>query len=74
VFLYNERFANIILLGNKCDLKDKAVDQQKIKEYCKKYKIDYYETSAKMKTNITKVFNKIAEIYDEAVDNIEIGQ
>lgn len=74
VFLHNDRFANIVLLGNKCDLRDKAVDHIKVNEYCKKYNIYYIETSAKTKTNIAKIFNKIAEVYDEAIGTIATGQ
>lgn len=67
VFLYNDGYANVILVGNKCDLKERAVDHQKVKEYCDKYSIDLYETSAKLKTNIAKIFNKIVCVYDEAI-------
>lgn len=67
VFLYNDGYANIVLLGNKCDSKERKVDSQVVAEYCKKYNIDFYEVSAKQKTNIAKVFHKIVDVYDEAL-------
>jgi len=70
LFLYNEGYANIILFGNKCDLKERAIDNQQVKEYCYKHSIDFYETSAKLKTNFIKAFNKLAEVYDEALGSI----
>lgn len=70
VFLYNDGYANIVLLGNKSDLKEKSIDQQKVKEYCEKYNIDYYEISAKLKTNLNKVFDRIVDVYDEAMSSI----
>lgn len=70
VFLYNDGCANIVLVGNKCDLKERAVDQQKVREYCEKHTIDFYETSAKLKSNIAKIFNRIVDVYDEAVSGI----
>ncbi len=70
-FLYNERYANIVLLGNKSDLKERTVDQTKVNDFCQKYKIDFYETSAKLKTNIVKVFNRIVDVFDEAISLIK---
>ena len=66
-FLYNERFSNVILLGNKTDLKEKNVDIKKIIEFSKKYKITFLESSAKNNNNISSTFNKIIEIYSEAI-------
>ena len=69
VFLYNENYANVILLGNKSDVKERQVNYEKVLEYCKKYKFDFYEVSAKLNTNIPKVFSHLVEVYDEAMSN-----
>ncbi len=70
VFLYNKSYSNIILVGNKCDIKERTVDQLKVKEFCEKHFIDFYETSAKLKTNISKIFRRIVDVYDEAICGI----
>ena len=70
LFLYDDNYANVILLGNKIDLKERHVEHDKVSEYCKKYNIDFYEVSAKLNTNITKIFTKILEVYDEAINRI----
>lgn len=68
VFLYNYEYANIVLLGNKCDSKERKVDSKAVAEYCKKYNIDFNEVSAKKATNISKVFNKIFDVFDETMN------
>jgi Ras-related protein Rab-7A/Rab family protein len=60
---------NMCLIGNKCDLKDKKVNDNEINEFCRKYNLDYYEVSAKHNRNIIKCFSRITEIYDEIINN-----
>ena len=70
IFLYNEKFSNIVLIGNKTDLREKCVDINTVMEYANKYKIVFYESSAKNNNNITSTFNKIIELYHEAIMEI----
>ena len=52
----------IVLFGNKCDLKEKRVVQQKdIDDFLRKYQLSYFETSAKLDINIKEGFKKIIE-------------
>jgi small GTP-binding protein len=67
IFLYEKGFSNIFLLGNKSDLKTKKIDNSKILEYTEKYKITFFETSAKNNYNISVVFNKIIDLYNQAI-------
>jgi hypothetical protein len=67
IFLYEKEFSNIFLLGNKSDLKDRKIDYTKVLEYTQKYKIPLYETSAKNNFNISFVFNKIVELFNQAI-------
>ena len=69
VFLYNENYSNIFLIGNKTDLRDKCVDVNKVMEFTMKNKIIFYESSAKNNNNIACIFNKIIELYHEAILN-----
>ena len=49
------------LFGNKSDLKDlRVVKQEDIDELCKKEKLEYFETSAKLNTGIKEGFTKVA--------------
>jgi len=68
LFLMKETFANVILIGNKSDIRDKKVYIGEINEFCKKYHIQYFETSAKTKMNIQNLFNKMLEVYDEVIN------
>ncbi len=46
-----------IIIGNKTDLDDKRViDQKEIDEKVKQYGVEYYETSAKLDRNVHKAF------------------
>jgi len=67
IFLYDKDFSNIFLLGNKSDIKTRKIDYSKVLEYIEKYKITFYETSAKNNYNISVVFNKIIELYNQAI-------
>lgn len=65
VSLYKEDYANVLVVANKCDLKNRKVSQEEITEFCNKYCLDYHEVSAKNNLNIGRIFSKIAEVYDE---------
>ena len=67
IFLYEKDHSNIFLLGNKSDLKERKIDYTEVFEYTEKYKISFFETSAKNNVNISAVFNKIVEIYNNAI-------
>lgn len=67
-FLMQEDFANVVLIGNKSDLsRERKVKIFEINEFCKKYNIQFFETSAKTKQNVQNVFNKIVEVYDKVI-------
>jgi len=65
--LFNEKSTilnnneNIVLLGNKCDIDEKKVDQDLIDKFINDKKFQYFETSAKEGINIDKAFQYIAE-------------
>lgn len=51
----------IVILGNKCDLSnDRAVFKEEAESKAKSYNASYHEVSAKLGTNVSKVFRKIA--------------
>ncbi len=68
LFLMQENFANVILIANKADSKEKKVSMVEINKFCEKYKIQLFETSAKSKLNIQNAFNKIIEVYDKIIN------
>ena len=47
---------NIVVLGNKCDLKEKKIDKDLINKFIKDKQLQYFETSAKEGINIDKYF------------------
>lgn len=49
-----------ILVGNKCDIPDRAVSYEEGKSLADKYDIPFYETSAKSGININETFMTIA--------------
>jgi small GTP-binding protein len=54
---------SLILFGNKCDDKDNIkVKDEDIKKMQEKYKLQYFETSAKDGTNVQKVFEQLTKI------------
>ena len=65
----------LLLIGNKCDLVDREVTIEDINHKIKEHKIDYYETSAMLNTNINNAFeNLITKVYDKMKrlnDNLE---
>ena len=60
--IYDKKSAiPIILLGNKCDLKERQIKKEDAEDYAENKKIPYYETSAKNNINIQESFKAIAE-------------
>ncbi len=54
---------SLILFGNKCDDKDNIkVKDEDIKKMQEKYKLQYFETSAKDGTNVQTVFEQLTKI------------
>lgn len=46
----------VILLGNKCDLKDRRVDSETVENYCNENNIKHFLVSAKTGENVKKAF------------------
>ena len=65
LYLLHDNFANVILLGNKADIKEKNVPISLVGEFCNKYSINFFEVSAKTKMNIENTFMKLIQVYDE---------
>ena len=56
------------IVGNKCDLEDKCINEGLIKEFSTINGMDYFETSAKENININNVFQQIGEVlYEEYI-------
>ena len=53
--------ANIVLVGQKCDLIERAITEDKIKELTDEYGIEYFEASAKIDYNINEVFDNLIQ-------------
>ena len=68
---YNPKPVYVILIGTKCDLKNIRIDKNIIDEFCKKYKLDYIETSSYSNINIDETFLKLAtNLYELNNSNI----
>lgn len=52
----------IVLIGNKCDLKEREVTPEEGKEMADKFSLKFFETSAKEGTNVNEVFYHIASV------------
>jgi small GTP-binding protein len=52
---------NIIVVGNKCDLPNRAVTFEEAKIFAKDHNAMYIETSAKLDIGIHEIFNTLAE-------------
>ncbi|KAI9145567.1 ras family-domain-containing protein [Paraphysoderma sedebokerense] len=48
-----------VVVGNKCDLPDRNVDQATVQTWCASLKIPYFETSAKANINVTEAFQEL---------------
>lgn len=61
----NNTLIPIILVGNKCDLEEyrqvHSLDAQRLAE---EWKVKYFETSAKNKTNINKIFEELVYLIE----------
>ena len=64
-----------MLIGNKKDLVDsgefkRPIDDQLVKDFCSRFDLKYYETSAKTGENIKKSFEDLVNIiYDKGDSN-----
>lgn len=67
ISMYKEDYSNVLLIGNKVDLKNRKVSQEEVTFFCKKYFLDHFEVSAKNNLDIGKIFSKVSEIFDEMV-------
>ena len=56
----NNTLIPIILVGNKCDLEEyRQVHSSDAQRLAKEWKVKYFETSAKNKTNINRIFEEL---------------
>ena len=64
---------SIVLLGNKCDCKEKReVTEEDTKKMIERFKLPYFETSAKENINITEAIQKLAnDVYKKANKSID---
>ena len=53
--------ANIILVGQKCDLFERVISEEKINELTEEFGIEYFETSAKNDYNINELFDNLIQ-------------
>lgn len=67
VKLFKDNYANVLVVANKCDLKNRKISSEEANEFCNKYCFDYHEVSAKNNLNIGKIFSNIAEVYDDVI-------
>ena len=66
--------ANIVLVGQKCDLIEKVISEEKIKELTDEFGMEYFETSAKIDYNINEVFaNLIQKCMYNTYEAADIG-
>ena len=65
----------IILIGNKSDIKERAVDKIKGEEKAKEYGIEYYETSALNGNGINEAFEGLAKqiLKNYKIKNNDVG-
>ena len=54
-FITDIENGNIVIIGNKIDLKEREVTKEEAEKFCKDVKYEYYEVSAKEGTNINNV-------------------
>merc|ERR1712150_73330 len=52
----------LVLAGNKCDLAGRPTDDEMVQHLCSIHNMTYYETSAKTRQNIDKMFYEVAEL------------
>ena len=56
-----DRSVNRILIGNKCDMADRAVSRAEAETLARDYGINYFEASAKRGIGVEEAFRNIAE-------------
>lgn len=63
---YAESNVNLVLLGNKCDLKsEKVIETEKGQEIADEYDVKFFETSAKENENVTEAFTALVNMVCE---------
>ena len=61
----NNTLIPIILVGNKCDLEEyRQVQSSDAQRLAEEWKVKYFETSAKNKTNINKIFEELVYLIE----------
>ena len=72
-FILNVENGNIVIVGNKIDLKDsRQVTKEEAEKFCQEKKYEYFEVSAKERTNIdTLLFTSVATLPIFRAINIE---
>ena len=67
----NNTLIPIILVGNKCDLEEyRQVQSSNAQRLAEEWKVKYFETSAKNKTNINKIFEELIYLIETNNQNI----
>jgi len=59
----------VIFVGNKSDLAEREVVFSNVKKYCDDNSIEYFEVSAKSNTHIDRMFYKIADLFNNTLNN-----
>ena len=60
-----------ILIGNKSDMDDRQVTYEEGKSLADSYGIQFFETSAKIGTNVTEAFQAISKEIKEKITKAE---
>ena len=61
IYIHAREKIPVIIVGNKCDEPDVTITREMGQSQADKYKIDYFETSAKDPVNIQAVFDNLFE-------------
>lgn len=69
----NNTLIPIILVGNKCDLEEyRQVQSLNAQRLAEEWKVKYFETSAKNKTNINRIFEELIYLIEANNQNTDI--
>ena len=60
-----------IIVGNKMDLENREIDIERAENFSKKYKMKFFQTSAKNDINVERIFNEIAKLILESKQKIK---
>ena len=73
IFDYGKEDVMIVLVGTKCDLIDeRKIERKEIEAFAQKYKLQFYETSAKTGTGVDGMFNSFFyQLIDELIEKEE---